>query len=118
MVEKDEVKITDKLGRILKQERIKADLTREVVAERADIGVRHLTAIENEERMPSIETFCRIIRAMGISADCVVYPETILSESDETQLIRLIRSCDERDRKAVKAMVEALCFSRTSEKQK
>ena len=118
MVEKEEVKTTDKLGRILKRERIKAEVTREVVAERANIGVRHLTAIENEERMPSIETFCRIIRALGISADCAVYPDTPLVESDESQLIRLIRSCDVRDRKAIQAMVEALRFSRASEEPK
>ena len=114
MVEKEEVKITDKLGHFLKQERIKAEITREVIAERADIGVRHLTAIENEERMPSIETFCRIIRALGISADCAVYPDTPLVESDESQRIRLIRSCDVRDCKAILAMVVSLLISRAS----
>ena len=61
---------------------------------------------------PSIEVFCRIIRALGISADCVVYPEYENSESEEMQLIRLIRACDERDRIAIKAMIEALLYSR------
>ena len=61
---------------------------------------------------PSIEVFCRIIRALGISADCVVYPEYKNSESEEMQLIRLIRACDERDRMAIKAVIEALLYSR------
>ena len=39
-------------------------------------------------------------------------PEYKNSESEEMQLIRLIRACDERDRMAIKAMIEALLYSR------
>lgn len=60
----------------------------------------------------SIEVFCRIVRALGISADRVVYPEDEVEESEEVQLVRLIRACDVRDRAAIKAMVEALLYSR------
>ena len=48
------MKITDKLGEIFKHERVNAGLTRDDVAERVGIGVRHLAAIENEKRMPSL----------------------------------------------------------------
>ncbi len=115
MVKKDEERITDKLGEILKCERLKAGFTREEIAERAGIGVRHLAAIENEKRMPSAEILCRLVRAIGISADRVAYPEAILSESEDTQLVRLIHTCDERDRRALKAMIEALRYSRALE---
>ena len=74
MFEKDEAKITDKMGLILKEIRLQKGFSREIIAERAKIGVRHLAAIENEQRAPSIEVFCRIVRALGISADRVVYP--------------------------------------------
>ena len=93
MFDKDEVKITDKMGLILKEIRMEKGFSRELIA-------------------PSIEVFCRIIRALGISSDCVVYPEYKNSESEEMQLIRLIRACDERDRMAIKAMIEALLYSR------
>lgn len=106
MFDKDEVKITDKMGLILKEIRMEKGFSRELIAERAGIGTRHLAAIENEKRAPSIEVFCRIIRALGISADCVVYPEYEKSESEEMQLIRLIRACDERDRMAIKAVID------------
>ena len=112
MFDKDEVKITDKMGLILKEIRMEKGFSRELIAERARIGTRHLAAIENEKRAPSIEVFCRIIRALGISADCVVYPEYENSESEEMQLIRLVRACDERDRIAIKAVIEALLYSR------
>ena len=112
MFDKDEVKITDKMGLIPKEIRMEKGFSRELIAERARIGTRHLAAIENEKRAPSIEVFCRIIRALGISADCVVYPEYENSESEEMQLIRLVRACDERDRIAIKAVIEALLYSR------
>ena len=112
MFDKDEVKITDKMGLILKEIRMEKGFSRELIAERAGIGTRHLAAIENEQRAPSIEVFCRIVRALGISADRVVYPEDEVEESEEVQLVRLIRACDARDRAAIKAMVEALLYSR------
>jgi transcriptional regulator with XRE-family HTH domain len=85
--EKDEAKITDKMGLILKGIRLQKGFSREIIAERAKIGVRHLAAIENEQRAPSIEVFCRIVRALGISADRVVYPEDEVEESEEVQLV-------------------------------
>ena len=46
MFEKDEAKITDKMGLILKGIRLQKGFSREIIAERAKIGVRHLAAIE------------------------------------------------------------------------
>ena len=117
MFGKDEVKITDKMGLILKSIRMQKGFSRELIAERAGIGVRHLAAIENEQRAPSIEVFCRIVRALGISADRVIYTEDEMEESEEAQLVRLICACDVRGRAAIKAMVEALLYSREESSQ-
>lgn len=117
MFGKDDAKITDKMGLILKGIRTQQGLSRETIAERAGIGVRHLAAIENEKRAPSIEVFCQIVRALGTSADRVVYPEDKVEESEEAQLLRLIRACDVRDRAAIKAMVEDLLYSREETSQ-
>ena len=117
MFEKDEAKITDKMGLILKGIRLQKGFSRQIIAERAKISVRHLAAIENKQRAPSIEVFCRIVRALGISADRVVYPEDEVEESEEAQLVWLIRVCDVRDRAAIKAMVGALLYSREETSQ-
>lgn len=107
MVKKD-AQITNEPGAILKQQREEKGYTREQIAERVGIGVRHLAAIENCEKNASVSVFIRIIRALGISADRVIYPEREMSASDCDRLVRLIRSCDVRDRRAVEAMVNAL----------
>lgn len=105
---KKEALITNGLGAKLRDERVKADLTEEVVAERADINTRYLSAIEKGEKTPSAEVVFRIIRAIGASADIIAYPEANTSDSNNAQLVRLIHTCDVRDRRAVKAMVTAL----------
>ena len=45
------------------------------MAERADIGLRHLAAIELGEKNPSVDTLYRLLRVIGASADRVFYPE-------------------------------------------
>lgn len=112
--QKDEL-ITDNLGAVLRKARESKGYTREQIAERAGYGVRHIAAIENGEKNPSVEAFCRLVRAIGVSADIAVWPESYTPEADDDQLVRLIRSCDARDRRAIKAMVETLLFSREAE---
>lgn len=121
MVKKHDFGLKHKLGAILKQERINKGLTRDVVAERVGISVRHLAAIENEERMSSADVLLLLIRALGISADLVAYPEKIPDDSEDvletSQLIRLIRICDRRARRAARAMLEVLVYGDKSEEQ-
>ena len=104
--------ITNGLGAKLRKARKDAGLSKERVAERAEIGPRYLAAIESGAKTPSVEVLCRIVRAIGISADIIAYPEVVSSESEDAQLVRLIHSCDVRDRGAVKAMINALLDSK------
>lgn len=108
LVSKKDAQITDAPGAILKALREEQGYTREQIAERVGIGVRHLAAIENCEKNASVAVLIRIIRALGVSADRIVYPEREMPASDYDRLVRLIRSCDVRDRRAVEAMVNSL----------
>lgn len=122
MAKKDDEATTDKLGEILKREREKAGYTREQIAERVKIGVRHLAAIENEQRMPSVKVLLRLIRANGISADLVAYPERTSVDTEEVkeinQLIRLIHICGRKARRAAKAMLEVFAYTDKTEDDK
>ncbi len=122
MAKKDDEATTDKLGEILKRERINAGDTREEIAERTGIGVRHLAAIENEQRMPSVKVLLRLIRANGISADLIAYPERTSVDTEEVkeinQLIRLIHICGRKARRAAKAMLEVFAYTDKTEDDK
>lgn len=92
----------------IRNDRESNDVTREQKAERIGSGVRHAAAAESGEKNPSAEALCRFVRALGVSADLIAYPEAEYTVSDEAPLVRLIRACDVRDRSAIKAMAEFL----------
>lgn len=98
----------DAPGVVLKEAREANNYTREQIAERAKISIRYLTAIENEGRKPSYNVLYRLIRCIGISADLVFYPDRDKADTDDAQLVRLIRQCGVRDRKLVLALVNKM----------
>jgi len=114
MVTRKDAPIDKELAALLRKAREDSGYTRDQIAERSGYGTRHIAAIENGEKNPSAKCLCRLIRAIGVSADTIVYPENRKYETDSDHLLRLINTCNERDRKAIKAMVEALLFSRES----
>ena len=89
----------------LKAEREDLGYTREQVAERAGIGVRHLAAVESGSRRPSASTLMAIITALGVSADQIIRG-TITTE-DET-LLNLIRTCTPLQKKYIRGLVDSM----------
>lgn len=102
-------------GRHIKAVRNELGYTREQIAERANIGWRYLSAIENEEKTPKADIVFSIIRATGVSADRIVYPEQEMAEDECARLVRLLRNCSEQDRKVVTAMIDAMIDAREQE---
>ena len=59
--------INKKIGKIIKLERIKRDLSQERFAELADISKNFVGAIERGESSPTVETLAKIACAFEIS---------------------------------------------------
>jgi len=72
------------MGSILKQVRIAAKMTQKELGERVGKTARYLQAIENEEKGIGLETLNRILRALNLSADTIVFSDrdTDSSESE------------------------------------
>ena len=66
--------ILRELGAALKKARKGKGRTRDNLAEQVGISTRHLSAIENGEKRPSIEVLREIIHCLGISADLIFFP--------------------------------------------
>lgn len=105
------------IGRYLKEARIKCGYVREQVAERANIGVRYLTAIENEEKKPRLDVFFRIIRALGISADKLAYPERYSDMEEAERLLNLFYTCTPQERKLITALIGTIIDNREQGKE-
>ena len=94
------------LGGIIKAARMEKKLTREQLAERVDIGPRHLMGIENKNKTPGFDLLFHIIRELEIPAEKIFYPEIGVKSSDKERLVRMIYRCGDRDIRAVTALVE------------
>ena len=63
------------LGKRIRESRIKKGCTQQELAERAGIGVVYISEIERGVKMPSLNSFIKIIDALGVSADYVLRDE-------------------------------------------
>lgn len=96
------------MGPILKQARISAKMTQEELAEQIGRTARYIMAIENEEKGVSLDTLVKLVRALNISADTIVYPEQESDNSVTEQLIRIIRLLDSRDKNILLAAAKQM----------
>lgn len=107
--------ITDRLGSILRELREENHLKREQVADRTDIGLRHVAAIELGEKNPSVDSLYRLIRGIGVPSDRVLYPELFEKNPDVDRASRLLVSCTPKQRQLVIAFIEMLLAQKYSE---
>ncbi len=64
------------LGQRIRTLRKERNQTLETLAEAADIGFVYLGEIERGIKMPSLKTFIKLVKALGISADELIGVET------------------------------------------
>ena len=60
------------IGLNLRKIRVQNKLRQEDVAEKANLSVNYIGAVERGERIPSLEPFVAILNAIGSSADVVL----------------------------------------------
>lgn len=97
--------ILRELGAALKKARRDKGRTRDSLVEQVGISPRHLSAIENGEKRPSIEVLQEIIHCLGISADLIFYPDSD-ADTDAQQTMRLYGRCSDHDKQIVKAVID------------
>ena len=61
-----------KVGRVIASFRARKDLTQEVLSGLSDIGRTHLSAIENGERKPTLETLYKIAYALNVKMSDII----------------------------------------------
>ena len=96
------------LGEIIKNARMKADITVEDLAAKVGVGERFIYRIENEGKKPSFDVLHKLVRELNISADSIFYPEKPSKDSEVENLLRMLSACDERSLEVVKATAKAL----------
>ena len=102
-------------GMQLRAERERLGYPREQIAERARISPRYLAAIELGEKVPKADVMVRIIRAMGASANTVIYSTQQETGDECERLARLILQCTPKERKLIAAIIDTILDERWNE---
>ena len=95
------------LGEIIKNARIKANITVEDLAIRVGVTERFIYRIENEGKKPSYDILYKLIRELCILPDQIFFPEKQVEGSDVENLARMLCNCDERSIQIIKATIKA-----------
>lgn len=96
------------LGKKLREARNSKKYTREVLAEKADIGVMYLGEIERGVKMPSLKVFIRLVEALEVSADYILRNE--LSSGKEyifDEMTRKLENLTPQQRKTATSILDA-----------
>ena len=96
------------LGKRIRESRIQRGYTQKELADRADIGTVYLSEIERGVKMPSLDTFIKIVEALEISADYVLRDE--LSSGKEyicMEMTEKLLSLTPNQRKTAAAILNA-----------
>ena len=78
------------LGEIIKNARIKADITVEDLAAKVGVGERFIYRIENEGKKPSYDILYKLIRELSILPDQIFFPEKQIEDSEMESLVRML----------------------------
>ena len=62
----------DTIGRNLRACRLAKHLRQEDIAEQAGLTANYIGMVERGEKIPSLETFLRLLNALGASADAIL----------------------------------------------
>lgn len=60
------------IGRNIRKYRLMRQLRQEDLAEKADLSINYMGAVERGEKIPSLETLIVIVNALGVSSDMIL----------------------------------------------
>lgn len=82
------------LGQKIKEVREKSNLTQEQLAERVDLSVTHISAIENASSGISLQALANIAEDLGVSMDWLIFDQAGGTVFFEHQINRLLADCN------------------------
>ncbi len=96
------------LGKRIKEERKKANLTQEKFAEKINIGYKFLGNIERGEGVPSLETLIKIVEVLDISYDSLLAYNKKESSKTLMQIQHLLSDLSDKRLKEMLIAIKAI----------
>ncbi len=84
------------IGGIVRSAREAMGLTQSELAKRISASKHTILMVENNQRYPSFQIFYRLVHALDISSDLIVYPRKTTCTLEQEQIIRELLGSDDR----------------------
>ena len=104
------------IGQAIKKAREARGMTREQLSEINGYAPRHIQAIENEGKYPSIELFIQLIQMFDVSVDEYIFPDKEVKKSSvRRRLDAQLDKLDDKELSVIEATVNGLCKAKEPE---
>lgn len=104
------------IGQAIKKAREARGMTREQLSEIIGYAPRHIQAIENEGKYPSIELFIQLITMFDVSVDEYIFPDKEVKKSSvRRRLDAQLDNLDDKELSVIEATVNGLCKAKEPE---
>ena len=104
------------IGQAIKKAREARGMTREQLSEIIGYAPRHIQAIENEGKYPSIELFIQLIQMFDVSVDEYIFPDKEVKKSSvRRRLDAELDKLNDKELSIVEATVSGLCKAKEPE---
>lgn len=97
------------LGRRIREERQKLNLTQEKLSEAINVSTTYIGQIERGERCPTLDTLIKICNSLGVSIDYLLHDSVFPSSTTLMNLwIQLTQDLTEDEKKMVIDLVKVI----------
>ena len=104
------------IGQAIKKAREARGMTREELSGIIGYAPRHIQAIENEGKYPSIELFIQLIQMFDVSVDEYIFPNKEVKKSSvRRRLDAQLDKLDDKELSVIEATVNGLCKAKVPE---
>lgn len=100
-----------KLGKRIREERLRLNLTQAQLAEAIDISDTYMGAIERGERSLTLDTLVRLVNRLGVTVDYMLSDSVSNNDANIMEQFKQIIDCQPLERKEMAINVLRTIFS-------
>lgn len=100
-----------RLGKRIREERLRLNLTQAQLAEEIDISDTYMGAIERGERSLTLDTLVRLVNRLGVTVDYMLTDSVSDTDSNIMEQFKQIIDCQPLERKQMAINVLRTIFS-------
>ena len=97
-----------RMGKTIQKARETRGITQTVLADKIDVSLRTVIAIENGKRNPTFEVLYKIVRELTIPADLIFRPDDAPATPEQEQFIREFRDANEQEQRVAMASARGI----------